>query len=128
MAVEELVELGGVADVVDVELLEALGDARGAAEPEDLARLDVGDPEDEAVRGELVGDGAVGEVGAAQVVEAIRGVSRLEVRKVWWGGGLYYRRCLKAGPMSESSYSRLGSPGRKMRPSLTLSSAATLRA
>lgn len=80
MEVQKLGQHSRVAHIVYIVQPGSLGGIGRGAVPEDLARLDVGDPEGEAVVGDFVGDCAVGEVDAGEVVEA-KGV-----REVRWEG------------------------------------------
>lgn len=63
------VDLGGVLDLVDVVQLEGLVDGGWKAGPDDIVRIDRGDEEGRFGRLDVVGEVAVGQVAAGEVVE-----------------------------------------------------------
>lgn len=77
-------QLARIPHLVDVVQLLGLGGVGRRAKPEHLARLDIGDPENEGISANLVGDEAVVEVGAAQVVEAAPVLSAPWRRDIPW--------------------------------------------
>lgn len=63
------VDLGGVLDLVNVVQLESLVDGGWEAGPDDIVRVDRGDEESRLGGLDVVGEVAVGQVAASEVVE-----------------------------------------------------------
>lgn len=80
-AAKRLLEAINVAHVVHMRSSLALLNGGRPPEPEDLAGLDAGDPEDEIVAGDIVGHGTTRKVGTGDVVEAEMGSAQGETTR-----------------------------------------------
>ena len=99
--VEEAVETIDVTHIIKIDASLGLLDAGSRTVPELGSRVRVGNPEGQIVPRDVIGDGAPGEVGTGEVVEARARVSERICRGR--NRRAYYLRWRNSGPISESS-------------------------